>query len=66
MKQTAVAEVEKIFKSIQKCLFDDSTKLSLADLMRLLELRRELERSQPGRITVRWIDECEPIPACEE
>lgn len=65
-KQTAAAEVEKIIKCIQRGLSDDSTKLSVADLMRLLELRRELAQSQPGRMTVRWIAECQPIPACEE
>jgi len=66
LKQTAAAEVEKIIESIQKSLAGDSTKLSVADLMRLLELRRELAQSQPGRMTVRWIDECQPIPACGE
>lgn len=31
---------------------------SIADLVRLLELRRELAESQPGTLTVKWIDKC--------
>jgi hypothetical protein len=31
---------------------------SIADLVRLLELRRELAESDPGTVTVKWIDRC--------
>lgn len=40
-------------------------KPSVADLVRLLELRRELKKREPRKLTVRWVDEC-PEPAAEE
>ena len=72
LKQTAaepgdeLAEVDRIIESIQERLSDDSAKPSVAELVRLLELRRELAQSQTGQVTVRWIDECQPTPACGE
>ena len=59
-------EVEKIIGNIQAGLTGDSAKPSVTDLARLLELRRELARPQTERLRVRWIDECQPTPACEE
>ena len=69
LKQTAtepegeLTDVEEIIESIQESLSSDSAKPSVADLVRLLELRRELAKPKTGRMTVRWIDECQPTPA---
>jgi len=65
LKQTAADPVEvidKITERILERLADEDVPLSVADLMRLLELRRELARSLPGRVTVGWIDECQLTP----
>jgi len=65
LKQTVVdpvEEIDRITERILERLADEDVPLSVADLMRLLELRRELAKSQPGRMTVRWIDECRPTP----
>lgn len=32
---------------------------SLADLIRLLQLRKELDGDRPRHVSARWIDECE-------
>jgi hypothetical protein len=65
LKQTVVEQVEEIDKItewILERLADEDVSLSIADLMRLLELRRELAQSQPGRLTLGWIDECQQTP----
>jgi hypothetical protein len=36
----------------------EGAKATLADLVRLLQLRRELEGEGPRQITARWIEEC--------
>jgi hypothetical protein len=76
-KQTTVAAEEQNFglegdlESVEKIIGHaeanllDSTATSLADLMRLLELRRELAEAESGRLTVKWIDTCAK-PASEE
>jgi hypothetical protein len=65
LKQTVVdplEEIDRITERVIERLADEDVPLSIADLIRLLELRRELAKSQPGRIRVRWIDECQPTP----
>jgi hypothetical protein len=65
LKQTVVdplEEIDRVTARVMERLADEDVHLSIADLMRLLELRRELAQSQPGRITVRWVDECQQSP----
>lgn len=65
LKQTAADPVEvidKITDRILERLADEDVPLSVADLMRLLELRRELAQSQPGSLSVGWIDTCRLTP----
>jgi hypothetical protein len=51
--------VEGAILAIQKTLITDGVgKVSLTDLARLLQLRKELEGERPRRVNVRWIDEC--------
>ncbi len=59
------AEIEEIIRRVQKNLARGSGKPSMTDLLRLLELRRELAKPQTEPLTIRWIDEC-PTPGCEE
>ena len=65
LKQTPVdplEEIDKITARIVERLAEEDVPLSIADLMRLLELRRELAQSQPVRLKVRWIDEWQQNP----
>ncbi len=61
-----LADLDKIMANIRQILSGEKAKPSVADLMHLLELQRELAQGQPGPMTVRWIDECPQTPACEE
>jgi hypothetical protein len=65
LQQTAVEPVEdidKIIERIQESLAREDVQLSVADLMRLLEFKRELAESQTGPLTVGWIGECQQTP----
>jgi hypothetical protein len=53
-----LAEVEKMLEQVQEGLSDEDVNPSVADLLRLMDFRRELARSKPVPMTVRWIDEC--------
>jgi hypothetical protein len=72
LNQTAIkpvkglAELDDVIERIQESLFGDKAKPSLADLTRLLELRRELAHLEPESVIARWIDECPQTPDREE
>jgi hypothetical protein len=53
-----LTEVEKMMERTQEGLSDEDVIPSVADLLRLMEIRRELAQSKRGPMTVRWIDEC--------
>jgi hypothetical protein len=53
-----LAEVEKMLEQVQEGLSDEDVNPSVADLLRLMDFRRELAQSKPVPMTVRWIDEC--------
>jgi hypothetical protein len=55
---SALAAVDKMIERVQESLCEETVKPTFSDLMRLLELRRELAQAQPRPITVRWVDEC--------
>lgn len=61
----ALVSVDKIIERMQESLCADDVKPSISDLMRLLELRRELAQTQPRPITVRWVDEWQQTPGEE-
>ena len=52
-----IAALDKAIGRIQKRLADDEIKGSVADLVRMLQLRNELGATQPTQVTVRWVDE---------
>jgi hypothetical protein len=61
-----VAALDKAIGRIQKRMADDDMKGSVADLVRMLQLRNELVAAQPRQVTVRWVDECQtPTPSNE-
>ena len=61
-----VAALDKAIGRIQKRLADDDMKGSVADLVRMLQLRNELAATQPKTVTVRWVDECQTPTSNEE
>ena len=61
-----VAALDKAIGRMQKRLADDDMKGSVADLVRMLQLRNELMETQPKQVTVRWVDECQTSTSNEE
>ena len=54
-----LAAVEAAILAIQETLKSEGVgKVSIPDLTRLLQLRKELEGERPRRVNVRWIDQC--------
>ena len=54
--------VEKMIERVREGLSDADVIPSIADLLRILEFRREHTRSQSEPETVGWIDRCRPDP----
>jgi hypothetical protein len=50
--------VEKMIERVREGLSDADVIPSIADLLRLLEFRREHTRSQAEPVTVGWVDQC--------
>jgi hypothetical protein len=50
--------VDKAIRSFESALDGAGGKCSVSDLVRLLQLRKELAGDTPGNVTVRWVDEC--------
>jgi hypothetical protein len=61
-----VAALDKAIGRIQKRLADEDMKGSVADLVRMLQLRNELVAAQPTQVTVRWVDECQTSSSSTE
>jgi oligoribonuclease NrnB/cAMP/cGMP phosphodiesterase (DHH superfamily) len=56
--------VAEAIERLQEKLNEEETKASVADLVRLLQLRKDLKDLQPEHVNVRWTDECR-APAIE-
>ncbi len=55
---------ERIITAIDEALATISTKINtdgmkIADVVKLLQLRKELAASRPRYMSIRWIDECD-------
>lgn len=48
--------VRKAIKSIEQKLGTDAIKPTLADLVRLLQIEKELDADQPREVRVRWVE----------
>lgn len=60
------ALVNKVLQSINQRLEKDELKATLSDLIRLLQLQKELEEEQAKEIEVKWVEPSEPASASEE
>lgn len=50
--------VDKAIRSFEGTI-DAGGKCSVGDLVRLLQLRKEMNGDTTGNVTVRWVEECE-------
>ena len=53
--------VDKALGAVWARFAGDASKSSVADLIRLMQLRQELKGDKPRHITVRWVEEWNPI-----
>jgi hypothetical protein len=61
-----VAALDKAIGRMQKRLANDEMKATVADLVRMLQLRNQLMETQPTQVTVQWVDECQASSSDEE
>ncbi|HTT65837.1 MAG TPA: hypothetical protein VMG35_28500 [Bryobacteraceae bacterium] len=48
--------VRKAIESIEQKLGSDDMKMTLADLVRLLQIEKELDADEPREVRVRWVE----------
>ena len=51
--------VDKAIRNFESTIDGAGGKCSVGDLVRLLQLRKEMGGDTTGNITVRWVEECE-------
>jgi hypothetical protein len=51
-----LAAIDELIRKAREHLLKEEVKPSVADLIRLMERRRELVGSKPGPVEARWID----------
>ena len=54
--------LDEVIEMLQDKLANEELKLSVGDLLRLLNIRKELMDASPRTVTVRWVGECEETP----
>ena len=58
--------IDDAIENIRGKLTTDDLRASISDLVRLIQLRKELTDDSPKQVTVRWIEEWKNSPANEE
>ena len=58
-RRKGAALVEKVIQNIEEKLKSDQLKPTVGDLIRLLQLEKELEEEQPKEIKVLWVEPSE-------
>jgi hypothetical protein len=58
--------IDDAIENIRGKLTTDDLRASISDLVRLIQLRKELNDEAPKQVTVRWIEEWKNSPANEE
>jgi hypothetical protein len=51
--------VDRAIRSFESTIDEGGGKCSVGDLVRLLQLRKEMGGDTTGNVTVRWVEECE-------
>ncbi len=55
-KKSQSEVVEQLIQQVEKRLAGDDVKVTLADYIRLVQLRKELNEDEPREIKVTWIE----------
>ena len=55
-KSSKSALVKKLLDAAEKKVTAEDVKASIGDVIRLLQLQKELEEEEPREITIQWID----------
>ncbi len=58
--------IDEAIENIRGKLAGEDLKPSVSDLVRLIQLRKELTDEAPKQVTVRWVEEWNNSPANEE
>jgi hypothetical protein len=58
--------IDDAIENIREKLTTDDLRASISDLVRLIQLRKELTDDAPKQVTVRWIEEWKNSSANEE
>lgn len=58
--------IDDAIENIRGKLTTDDLRASISDLVRLIQLRKELSDEAPKQVTVRWIEEWKNSPANDE
>lgn len=58
--------METMTRLVEERLCRTKVTPSIAEFIRLVELREELEEDEEKAITVQWVDECQQTPDCAE
>jgi len=56
MKLTRAQKVERLLQKLEAVFAEQQVKATLADYIRLVQLRKELADEEPREIKVTWID----------
>jgi hypothetical protein len=62
-RRKEAALVEKVIETFEEKLNSNELKPTVGDLIRLLQLEKELEEEQPKEIKVLWVEPSEKEPA---
>jgi hypothetical protein len=65
-KRSKSALVNKLLDAAERKVTADDVKASIGDVIRLLQLQKELEQEEPREITVQWIERAEKRHAREK
>jgi hypothetical protein len=57
---------QKIERALEAIAGIAATDVKVTDILRLLQLRKELSESGSRSITVHWVEECRNMPATEK
>ena len=58
-KLTKAELIERAIENMEQKLNKEEVKASIGDLIRLLQLQKDLGFDQPKQVTVRWVDKTE-------
>lgn len=58
LEESVDSAIKAALLALQQSSRESGAKASVSDLVRLLQLRKELDAERPRKITARWVGEC--------